>query len=107
MTNSANERNVSSTVDTASNPAAEVAAASVVERTLAYGAAVFAISAFIAMMTLLIAPLTGVDFGVGAPTFWAIVMAVAYYGFPLALLCVVALVITRVWSNRKHANATD
>lgn len=74
------------------------------ERTLSYAAAIIAITSFLAMMALLIAPLVGVDFS-NAPTgLWSVVMTIAYYGFPLAFICVVVLIISNVMRNRRRNN---
>lgn len=75
--------------------------ATTVEQVLAYSAAILAVLAFVAMITLLLAPLFGVDFAVGPTVLWSVVMAVAYYGFPLAFACLVALLITHVLLNRR------
>lgn len=77
------------------------------ELALTYAAAITAGLAFIAMVTLLIAPLLGVDFAVGPTALWPVIMAVAYYGFPLALICVVALLIIHVSLNRRYEHADD
>lgn len=81
------------------------------ERALSYAAAAIAISSFVSMMALLIAPLMGVDFASAPAGLWPVVMTVAYYGFPIAFVCVVVLIISNVVNNRRsnnnqHANDT-
>lgn len=72
------------------------------ERILANATAVLAIVAFICLLAVLIAPLAGVDFATDAPWFWPVALLVAWWGFPLALIGVAAVIIWRVIANRRH-----
>ncbi|SJM71728.1 hypothetical protein [Gulosibacter sp. 10] len=72
-----------------------------VERILAYLATGIAILAFIGLLTVLLAPLFGVDYATSHLWVWNASMFVAYWGFPVALILVVALLLIRVISNRR------
>lgn len=72
------------------------------ERILANATAALAIVAFVCLIAVLVAPLFGVDFATDATWFWPIALLVAWWGFPLALIGVAAVIIIRVISNRRH-----
>ena len=66
------------------------------ERILAFMAVGIAIVSFACLMAVLVAPLTG-----ASPESWSVLLAVAYIGFPLALLLMIALLVWRLVINRR------
>ncbi|MGO1544542.1 MAG: hypothetical protein ACTHXA_09415 [Gulosibacter sp.] len=74
---------------------------SMAERLLAYLTVGVAALSFIALFTILLAPLFGVDFASSDLWIWPVSMFIAYWGFPLALILLVAFVLWRVIANRR------
>lgn len=70
------------------------------EKVLSYLAASLAGISFVALLALLVAPMLGVDFGTNT-LMWGIIAAVPNYGFPLAFLLIVAIIILSVVRNRR------
>ncbi|NLT25468.1 MAG: hypothetical protein GXX90_02225 [Microbacteriaceae bacterium] len=72
-----------------------------VERVLAYTAITVAALALISLAIVFIAPLVGAEYGDPPAWYWDALMAVGYYGFGIAFLSVVALLLVRMLSNRR------
>ncbi|WP_164509715.1 MULTISPECIES: hypothetical protein [Gulosibacter] len=72
------------------------------ERVLANATATLAIVAFICLLAVLIAPLMGVDFATDATWFWPVALLVAWWGFPIALIGVTAVIVWRIIANRRY-----
>ena len=75
--------------------------ASLTERALAYLTVGIAAISFVALMTVLLAPLFGVDFAVNQSWLWPTCVFIAYWGFPTALVLLIVFVIWRVIANRR------
>lgn len=71
------------------------------ERTIAFMAIGIAIVAFICLLVVLTAPLLGVPGESMVAPGWQITFLVAYFGFPVAFLLMIALIITRLVQNRR------
>lgn len=71
------------------------------ERILAFTAITVAAIALLSIAIVFIAPLVGVEYGEPPAWYWDALMAVGYYGFPIAFLAVVALLLVRMLSNRR------
>lgn len=71
------------------------------ERLLAYLTVGIAGLSFLALFTVLLAPLFGVDFAVSDFWLWPTCVFIAYWGFPLALILLIVFVIWRVIANRR------
>ena len=71
------------------------------ERALALAAIVIAAIAFLCLLVVFVAPLVGLQYGEPPAWYWDALMAIGYYGFPVAFLCVVALLVLRMISNRR------
>lgn len=72
------------------------------ERIIANTTAAIAVLAFLSLIAVLLAPLFGVDFAHDATWFWAIALLIAWWGFPLALIGIAAVIILRIIANRRH-----
>lgn len=73
------------------------------ERVVAFMAVGIAIVAFVCLLTVLSAPLFGVPGESMTAPGWQFAFLVAYFGFPLAFVLIIALIITRVVQNRRAA----
>lgn len=71
------------------------------ERLLAYLTVGIAAVSFVALFTVLLAPLFGVDFAESDSWLWPTCVFIAYWGFPLALILLIVFVIWRVFANRR------
>lgn len=71
------------------------------ERILAFMAVGIAIVSFACLMAVLVAPLTGASPESMTAPIWSVLLAVAYIGFPLALLLMIALLVWRLVINRR------
>ncbi|MFD2756988.1 hypothetical protein [Gulosibacter faecalis] len=72
------------------------------EKILANATAALAVIAFVCLVSVLVAPLFGVDFATTASWYWPAALLVAWWGFPIALIGVAAVIITRIIANRRH-----
>lgn len=71
------------------------------ERVVAFLAIGLAIVAFIALMAVLSAPLFGVAAEAMAEPVWQATFFVAYFGFPLAFVLIIGLILARILQNRR------
>ncbi|MDJ1372050.1 hypothetical protein C7K25_11835 [Gulosibacter molinativorax] len=71
------------------------------ERILAYLTVGIAAISFVALFTVLLAPLFGVDFATSTSWVWPACVLIAYWGFPVAFVLLVIFVIWRVIANRR------
>lgn len=78
-----------------------------VERLLAVAAAGIAALSFLALMTVLAAPLFGVSGESWTHPGWQALVLVSYFGFPLAFCLVVAVIGIRIASNRHAERRSD
>lgn len=79
----------------------ENAPASPAERTIAIAAIVIAIASMLSLLGILIAGMLGANVGGEPRWIWDSLIAIAYYGFPLAFLFVVTLIVIRMIANRR------
>ena len=75
--------------------------ASLVERTLAITAVTLAAVAFVCLVVVFAAPMLGVEFGTPPAWYWDVLLAVGYYGIPIAFALVVVVIILRTIANRR------
>lgn len=75
--------------------------ASAAERGIAIGAVAIAVVSLLALLTILIAGMLGAQVGGDPVWFWDALIAIVYYGFPLAFLLVVVLIVWRMIANRR------
>ncbi len=75
--------------------------ASLVERTLAITAVTLAAVAFVCLVVVFAAPMFGVEFGTPPAWYWDVLLAVGYYGIPIAFALVVLVIILRTIANRR------
>lgn len=75
--------------------------ASLAERILAITAVTLAAVAFICLVVVFAAPYFGVEFGNPPAWYWDAMLAIGYYGIPIAFLLVVVVIILRMVANRR------
>lgn len=78
------------------------AAVSRVERIVAFVAIGIGVVAFLCLLAVLIAPLAGVPGDSMVAPGWQVAFLVAYFGFPIAVALMLALIVTRLIQNRRH-----
>lgn len=72
-----------------------------VERIVAFVAIGLAIVAFCCLVAVLAAPALGVAAGALTSSGWQTVFLVAYFGFPVAFVLMLGLIIARIVQNRR------
>ncbi|RRJ87476.1 hypothetical protein EG850_04020 [Gulosibacter macacae] len=75
------------------------------ERILAISSVVIAVLALVSLIVLLLVPAFGFEFGNPPAWYWDALLAVAYYGFPVAFILVVTLIVMRMVANRRANRA--
>ena len=75
--------------------------ASLAERALAITAVALAAVAFICLVVVFAAPYFGIEFGTPPAWYWDVMLAIGYYGIPVAFLLVVVVIVLRMITSRR------
>lgn len=75
--------------------------ASLAERVIAICAVVLAAVAFLCLVVVFVSPYLGVKFGTPPAWYWDVLLAVGYYGIPIAFGLIVVVIVLRMLANRR------